>query len=79
VPLPIGTLGEEADAVVVATQDIAEPTFFSYINASDYIRLGEKVYTRDEINADPTLLAQVRPTSCIDNHDAVETDVPESL
>lgn len=62
-----GALGEEADAVVVATQDISEPTFFSYINASDYIRLNGNVYTRDQINADPVLLAQVRPTSCVDN------------
>ena len=61
-----GMLGEEADAVVVATQDISEPAFFSYINASDYIRLNGYVYTRDQINADQTLLAQVRPETCID-------------
>ena len=61
-----GNLGQEIDAVVVATQDISEPTFFSYMNASDYIRLGTKVYTPSEINTDPDLINQVRPTSCVD-------------
>lgn len=61
-----GALGEEADAVVVTTQDISEPTFFSYINASDYIQLNGYVYTRSQINADPILIGQVRPESCVD-------------
>jgi hypothetical protein len=63
-----GTLGSENDAVVVATSYISEPTYFSYINAFDYIRLGTHVYTRAQINAAPfTLLPLVRPTTCVDN------------
>ena len=44
-----GWLGQEQDAVVVATQDISEPTFFSYMNASDYTHVGNSVYTRAEL------------------------------
>ena len=33
----------EADAVVVTTQNISEPTFFSYMNATDYYHLGANV------------------------------------
>lgn len=32
-----GELGSEADAVVVATQDVSEPTHFSVLNATDYL------------------------------------------
>ena len=32
-----GPLGSEQDAVVVATKDIAEPTYFSIVNVSDYL------------------------------------------
>jgi hypothetical protein len=63
-----GALGTENDAVVVATSYISSPTYFSYINAFDYIRLGTHVYTRAQINANPTtLLPLVRPTTCVDN------------
>ena len=61
-----GQLGTEQDAVVVATKDISEPTFVSYQNASDYIVINKKVYTRDEINASPALLAGVQPQSLVD-------------
>lgn len=61
-----GALGGESDAVVVATQDISEPTFYAYINAADYIHLGASVYTRDAINADPNLIAAIRPVQCVD-------------
>jgi hypothetical protein len=65
-----GQLGPESDAVVVATQDIAEPSFFSYMNASDYYTIKTsnelKVYTRDAVNADQGLLQAVYPKSCID-------------
>ena len=60
-----GKLGNEADAVVVATKDISEPTYFSYHNDSDYIHLGSHVYTRAQINAAPALLALVYPQSCV--------------
>ena len=72
-----GELGSEADAVVVQTLDISEPTYFAYMNASDYIRLNSKVYTRAEINSNSPpaggelsgsqLRALVQPTSCIDS------------
>lgn len=66
-----GKLGSEDDEVVVATQDISEPTFFSYTNASDYWTLdmgadGVKVFTRNDINASQDLLARVVPSSCVD-------------
>ena len=65
-----GQLGTEANAVAVATKDLAEPTFFSYINASDYSSIstatGIEAHTRDEINANQTLLQAVYPQSCID-------------
>jgi hypothetical protein len=61
-----GQLGNEADAVAVGTIDVSEPTFFTYQNASDYVHLGEHVYTRGEIDSDAGLLAQVEPQYCID-------------
>ncbi len=61
-----GELGSEADAVAVGTLDLSEPTYFTYQNASDYIRLGSHVYTRGEIDSDAGLLGQVQPQSCVD-------------
>ncbi|MBC7624798.1 MAG: hypothetical protein H7232_15600 [Aeromicrobium sp.] len=65
-----GVLGSEADAVVVETLDISEPTFLSYLNASDYIHIGNGFYTRDQINAatpaGAALRSQIQPPSCID-------------
>jgi hypothetical protein len=61
-----GALGDEADAVAVGTSDISEATYFTYHNASDYIHIAGHVYTRDQVNNDPNLLAQVSPQSCVD-------------
>jgi hypothetical protein len=61
-----GALGNEADAVAVGTVDVSEPTYFSYQNASDYIHIGGHVYTRGDVDSDPTLLAQVQPRYCVD-------------
>ena len=65
-----GVLGSEADAVVVETVDISEPTFLAYLNSSDYIQLGNGFYTRDQINAATSagaaLRSQIQPPSCID-------------
>ncbi len=61
-----GVLGQEADAVVVATKDIAEPTYVSYFNATDYIRIGGAVFPRDLVASTPALLDQVLPRSCVD-------------
>jgi len=61
-----GELGSEADAVAVGTIDVSEPTYFTYHNASDYIHIGEHVYSRGEVEADVQLLAQVQPQICVD-------------
>jgi hypothetical protein len=73
-----GGLGLEADAVVVQTVDVSEPSFYVYMNASDYIKIGQSVYTRAEINA-PTgsgLRSLVRPTTCIVNDQLSDTCLP---
>jgi hypothetical protein len=61
-----GPLGSETDAVAVGSLDISEPTYFTYQNDTDYIHLGGHVYTRAEVNANPSLLALVRPQTCVD-------------
>ncbi|MHB8495229.1 MAG: hypothetical protein ACYC9Z_16200 [Casimicrobiaceae bacterium] len=61
-----GSLGSESDAVVVGTIDLSEPIYFTYQNATDYVRLGQAVYTRAAIDADPALLALVEPQTCVD-------------
>jgi len=61
-----GVLGSERDAVAVGTLDISEPTYFTYQNASDYIHIGQHVYTRSDVDANPDLLAQVQPRECVD-------------
>jgi hypothetical protein len=61
-----GALGTEADAVAVGAKDLSEPTYFAFHNATDFSRIGEHVYSRAEINADPGLLAQVSPQTCVD-------------
>jgi hypothetical protein len=72
-----GPLGSEADAVVVETVDVSEPTYLTYMNSSDYIKIGASVYTRERINSDPaqpddrpsaaSLRQAVQPQSCIVN------------
>jgi len=61
-----GTLGDEADAVVVGTADISEPTYFTFHNVTDYISIGTQIYTRSQIDANPQLLSQVYPPYCVD-------------
>jgi hypothetical protein len=61
-----GELGTETDAVAAGTIDVSEPTYFTYQNASDYIHIGEHVYTRGEVESDITLLTQVQPQYCVD-------------
>jgi hypothetical protein len=72
-----GPLGSEADAVAVETVDVSEPTYLTYMNSSDYIKIGASVYTRERINIDPaqpddrpsaaSLRQAVQPQSCIVN------------
>lgn len=54
-----GPLGSEDDAVVVATQDIAEPTYFSYLNSTDYFSLNGTLYKPQTILSTPGLLTQI--------------------
>ena len=61
-----GKIGNEPSAIAVGTRDISEPTYFTYHNASDYIHIAGKVYTRPQVNGDQSLLDQVFPQSCVD-------------
>jgi hypothetical protein len=61
-----GVLGNESDAVAIGAKDLSEPTFFDYHNATDFIHIGARVYTRDEVNSDAALLARVQPQACVD-------------
>lgn len=54
-----GSLGAEADAVVVETVDVSEPTYFTYMNATDYIKIETSLYTRSQVVGDPSLLSKV--------------------
>jgi hypothetical protein len=74
-----GGLGDEENAVVVATKDISEPTFFAYQNATDYIRIGNEFFTRDDVNNDAGLLARVRPQSLVDYSQTPARLKPASL
>lgn len=61
-----GPMGSETDAIAVGSLNISEPTYFTYQNDTDYIRLGSEVHTRSEINADSNLLDLVWPQYCVD-------------
>ncbi len=70
-----GVLGSEADAVVVQTVDVSEPSYYVYMNASDYIKVGDAVYTRAQINdpANTTVRQKVKPVDCIVNDQLRDT------
>ncbi|MEO5700301.1 MAG: hypothetical protein ABIS17_12865 [Casimicrobiaceae bacterium] len=55
----------ERDVVAVGTRDISEPSYFSYYNASDYVHIGSKVYTRSQVTQSQALLEQVQPRTCL--------------
>lgn len=62
-----GDLGQEKQtAVVASTLDISEPSYLTVFNSFDYISIGGQLLTRDQLNANPDLLAQVQPQSCVD-------------
>lgn len=48
----LGKLGNETGAVAVATQDIPEPTFQTYINSTDYVWRGSQWYTAQQAMTD---------------------------
>ncbi|MGE5171819.1 MAG: hypothetical protein ACM3JC_15765, partial [Rudaea sp.] len=74
-----GELGSESDAVAVGTMDLSEPTYFTYQNASDYIHIGDHVYTRPEVDASIELLSQVQPPYCVDYQQSPPRLRPECL
>ena len=56
-----GRLGHEADAVVVATLNLSEPTFLGLFNATDRVTLDGVLYTPEQLNADQSKFSSVHP------------------
>ena len=54
-----GALGSETDAVVVATKNIAEPTFAGFMNTTDYVVINKKFYKPAEVAAQQSLFDSV--------------------
>jgi hypothetical protein len=61
-----GQLGAESDAVVVATNDISEPTYLGISNSTDYVWINGAIHTRDEVANSQTLLNVVQDRNCVD-------------
>ncbi|MDH5649976.1 MAG: hypothetical protein OEY67_10015, partial [Gammaproteobacteria bacterium] len=61
-----GQLGEESDAVVVHTEDIYEPSFYTNANNSDYVNVDGAFYTAAQIRASTTLQDQIRAYGVFD-------------
>jgi hypothetical protein len=55
-----GKLGKEDDAVVVATKDLSEPTFVSFLNVTDHVLLDGKFHTPSQLRANQALFGSVR-------------------
>ena len=56
-----GVLGQEADAVVVATKDISEPSFYAFFNGTDQVVVGGAAYTPQDAVGDPIVRAKIEP------------------
>ena len=56
-----GKLGAEDDAVVVATKNISEPNFVSFMNTTDYVILDSMFYKPADLAARQALFDQVNP------------------
>ena len=54
-----GQLGLEADGIAVGMKDVAEPTYISYRNSTDYFSLDGTNYPPMQIMNDPDLLAKI--------------------
>jgi hypothetical protein len=54
-----GVLGQEQDAVVVATRDISEPTYLSVSNSLDYLDIDNQLHTFQEVLDSIGLLQKV--------------------
>ena len=57
-----GTLGEETSKIVVSTIDLSEPTFFAAYNNTDFVLIGDKCYTAQQVAASSDLWQRVNPT-----------------
>ena len=57
-----GKLGAEDDAVVVATKDIAEPTFASFMNTTDHVMLNGNFYKPAALATQQALFDLVQPS-----------------
>ena len=56
-----GRLGAEGDVVVVATKNIAEPTFAGFMNTTDHVVINGRFYKPSEVAAQQSLFAAVLP------------------
>ena len=56
-----GQLGTEADDVVLATKDIAEPLFVTLHNDTDYITIGNVCYLPSVVAGNSSLMSQLAP------------------
>lgn len=74
-----GVLGNEQDGIAVGSRDISEPSYLTYINATDYIHLGNRVYTRNAIASRPDLLDQITLPNCVDRTQSTPQLDPECL
>ena len=72
-----GRLGAEGDEIVVATEDLTEPTYWSYMNTTDYFAISGQVYTEPQIAASQTLIDQL--TKCVDASSGTRTLIPGCL
>lgn len=65
-----GQLGQEADAVAVATNDISEPTYLALTNSADYIWINGRVETYGQLAGDSPALATLLSVSpeCFDGN-----------
>ncbi len=62
-----GTLGAEPDAVAVTTKLLSGPAVVRIINENNYLQINKRFYTRAQVGASQTLLAQIDPPSCVNN------------
>jgi hypothetical protein len=67
-----GVLGSEQDAVVVATKDLREPTYFSFFNGSDFFMVDRQFYSYAQIESDPDLFQRASATSGLERLDALD-------
>lgn len=55
-----GALGSEQDAIAVSASNLAEPTYVSLINGSDYFGIDSTLYTPEDVSNDESLRSRVQ-------------------